>query len=81
MLAILVFADGEVQNRVVQVRRAFDPSELEQAANYLNSQFAGQPLAHIRATLLRDLRNARSEMERLLATPADPAPRQPAAAR
>ena len=68
VLAILVFADGEVQNRVVQVRRAFDPSELEQAANYLNTQFAGQPLAHIRATLLRDLRNARSEMERLLAS-------------
>ena len=68
VLAILVFADGEVQNRVVLVRRAFDPSELEQAANYLNSQFAGQPLAHIRATLLRDLRNARSELERLLAS-------------
>lgn len=68
VLAILVFADGEVQNRVVQVRRAFDPSELEQAANYLNSHFAGQPLAHIRASLLRDLRNARSEMERLLAS-------------
>lgn len=68
VLAILVFADGEVQNRVVPVRRAFDPSELEQAANYLNSQFAGQPLAHIRATLLRDLRNARSELERLLAS-------------
>ena len=68
VLAILVFADGEVQNRVVQVRRAFDPAELEQAANYLNAHFAGQPLAHIRAALLRDLRNARSEMERLLAS-------------
>ena len=68
VLAILVFADGEVQNRVVQVRRAFDPGELEQAANYLNTHFAGQPLAHIRAALLHDLRNARNEMERLLAS-------------
>lgn len=68
VLAILVFADGEVQNRVVQVRRAFDPGELEQAANYLNTHFAGQPLAHIRAALLHDLRNARSEMDRLLAS-------------
>lgn len=68
VLAILVFADGEVQNRVVQVRRAFDPAELEQAAAYLNGHFAGQPLAHIRAQLLRDLRHARSEMERLLAS-------------
>ena len=68
VLAILVFADGEVQNRVVQVRRAFDPGELEQAANYLNTHFAGQPLAHIRAALLHDLRSARSEMDRLLAS-------------
>lgn len=68
VLAILVFADGEVQNRVVQLRRPFDPAELEQAANYLNHHFAGQPLAHIRASLLRELRQARSEMERLLAS-------------
>ena len=68
VLAILVFADGEVQNRVVQVRRAFDPAELEQAARYLNAHFAGQPLATIRASLLRDLHDARSEMERLLAS-------------
>ncbi|MES2858719.1 MAG: heat-inducible transcriptional repressor HrcA [Pseudomonadota bacterium] len=68
VLAILVFADNEVQNRVVQVRRAFDPAELEQAANYLNGHFAGQTLAQIRAALLRDLRNARSEMEQLLST-------------
>lgn len=68
VLAILVFADNEVQNRVVQVRRAFDPSELEQAANYLNTHFAGQPLAHIRARLMTDLRHARSEMEQLLSS-------------
>ena len=68
VLAILVFADGEVQNRVVQVRRAFDPRELEQAAHYLNQQFAGQPLARIRQALVGELRNARSEMERLLAS-------------
>ena len=68
VLAILVFADNEVQNRVVQVRRAFDPAELEQAANYLNSHFAGLTLAQIRASLLRDLRHARSEMQQLLAT-------------
>ncbi len=68
VLAILVFADNEVQNRVVQVRRAFDPAELEQAANYLNTHFAGQTLVQIRASLLHDLRHARSEMEQLLAT-------------
>ncbi len=71
VLAIVVFADGEVQNRVVQVRRLLAPSELEQAANYLNAHFSGQPLAHIRAALLHELRQARSEMERLLASSLD----------
>ncbi|MBP3975848.1 heat-inducible transcriptional repressor HrcA [Pseudoxanthomonas spadix] len=67
LLAILVFADNEVQNRVIEPRRTYDPSELERVANYLNAHFAGRPIAEIRATLLRELRAARSEMEGLLA--------------
>ena len=53
---------------MVQLRRVVTPSELEQAANYLNAHFAGQPLGLIRARLLGELRAARSEMERLLAS-------------
>ncbi len=67
VLAILVFADNDVQNRVIEPRRLYEPSELERVANYLNTHFAGRPLSEIRATLLHDLRNAQSEMEGLLA--------------
>ncbi|KAB8194378.1 heat-inducible transcriptional repressor HrcA [Lysobacter maris] len=67
VLAILVFADNEVQNRIIQTRRPFDAGELEQVANYLNSQFAGRALADIRGSLLHELKSARSEMESLLA--------------
>ncbi len=67
VLAILVFADNDVQNRVIEPRRLYDPSELERVANYLNAHFAGRPIAEIRSTLLRELRAARSEMEGLLA--------------
>jgi heat-inducible transcriptional repressor len=67
VLAILVFADNDVQNRVLQTQRAFDAGELERVANYLNRHFAGHPLTEVRATLLRELREARSEMETLLA--------------
>ena len=66
ILVILVFTDNEVQNRIISPRRAYTGSELEQAANYLNAHFAGRPLAEIRARLLRELRDTRSEMERLL---------------
>jgi heat-inducible transcriptional repressor len=66
VLVILVFTDNEVQNRIITPRRTYSPAELEQTANYLNSQFAGRPVAEIRTSLLRDLRDTRSEMERLL---------------
>ena len=66
VMAIVVFADNEVQNRIVQTRRAYGADELERVANYLNAHFAGQPLAGIRASLLRELRSARSELEGLL---------------
>ncbi|WP_345295690.1 heat-inducible transcriptional repressor HrcA [Luteimonas vadosa] len=66
VMAIVVFADNEVQNRIVQGRRNYEPGELERVANYLNQNFAGRPLAEIRARLIHDMRDARSEMETLL---------------
>jgi heat-inducible transcriptional repressor len=67
VLAILVFADNDVQNRIIQTRRAYDAGELERVSNYLNHHFAGRPLAEIRAALVRELKAARSEMDVLLA--------------
>lgn len=71
LLVILVFADNEVQNRVIHTRRAYTPSELEQTANYLNQHFAGLPLTAIRQRLVQELREARNEMNLLLAVAAD----------
>jgi len=67
VLAILVFADNDVQNRIIQTRRAYDAGELERVSNYLNHNFAGRPLSQIRAALVRELKAARSEMDGLLA--------------
>jgi heat-inducible transcriptional repressor len=66
VMAIVVFADHEVQNRIVQTRRSYEPGELERVANYLNAHFAGRPLPEIRARLVHEMRDARSEMELLL---------------
>ncbi|MGJ4728661.1 heat-inducible transcriptional repressor HrcA [Luteimonas sp. SDU101] len=66
VMAILVFADHDVQNRIIQTRRPFEGAELERVANYLNANFAGRPVADIRAALVRDLQAARDEMEALL---------------
>lgn len=66
VLAILVFADNDVQNRILQLRRDFDAAELERVANYLNTHFAGHSLLDLRTSLLRELHGARHEMEALL---------------
>jgi heat-inducible transcriptional repressor len=71
VLVILVFTDNEVQNRIVATRRPYTPSELEQTANYLNTHFAGRALGEIRAELVRELRQTRSEMERVLSVAVD----------
>ncbi|NUR23060.1 heat-inducible transcriptional repressor HrcA [Frateuria sp.] len=68
VLVILVFSDNQVQNRIVQLARPLDGRELEQAANYLNTHFAGLRVDDIRAHLLRELREAGSELNRLVAS-------------
>lgn len=66
VLAILVLHDGSVQNRVLELRRGFEPAVLEQVANYLHAHFAGLPLPQIRRKLLAELRQARDEMQAML---------------
>ena len=66
VLAILVLHDGSVQNRVLELRRGFEPAVLEQVANHLNAHFAGLPLPQIRRKLLAELRQARDEMQAML---------------
>jgi heat-inducible transcriptional repressor len=66
VLAILVFADGQVQNRVLNLSQHFDARALEHAANYLNGHYAGLRIDDIRLRILADLRAAGSELNRLL---------------
>src|SRR3546814_15345139 len=68
VLVILVFSDNQVQNRIVQLARSLGSGELEQAANYLNSHFAGLRVDDIRAHLLSEVRKAGSELNPLLAS-------------
>ncbi|WP_397574049.1 heat-inducible transcriptional repressor HrcA [Silanimonas sp.] len=67
VLVVIVFMDHEVQNRIIQTRRPYAPDELEQTSNYLNRHYAGRGWADIRAALLRELQDAKSELERTLA--------------
>ena len=71
VLVILVFADNEVQNRVVVTQRAYSPSELEQVANFLNANFAGLRLQDIRERLLREMRETSHRLHQLMVAAVD----------
>jgi heat-inducible transcriptional repressor len=66
ILAILVIDDKEVQNRILDVERDYGRDELHEAANYLNTQFAGQTLASVRDTLLAELADTRETMNSMM---------------
>lgn len=68
VLVILVLNTQEVQNRIIQTRRPYNAGELQQAANYLNAQFAGQEIQQVREALLGELREARDSLDRLMET-------------
>lgn len=66
VLAVLVFGDSEVQNRVLHVDRPFTPSELQQASNYLNAHLAGLDLLAVRRRLIEEMRRTRRHMDRVM---------------
>ncbi len=66
VLVILVINDREVQNRVIQTAKHYSPSELTQAANYLNSAFAGKNINAVKKDLLREMSATREEMNRMM---------------
>jgi len=66
VLVILVVNEREVQNRIIRTARAYTPSELQQAANYLNAMCAGKDILSLRHQLLAELRDARESMNRMM---------------
>lgn len=62
VLAVLVTNGREVQNRVVQLERAYGSEELRRAANYLNQQFAGRDLNTVREQLVAQLKQTREHL-------------------
>jgi heat-inducible transcriptional repressor len=61
-LAILVFDDREVHNRVVQLGRHFSAEELRRAAALLNEHFRGRTLAEVRQGLIDQLSEMREHL-------------------
>jgi heat-inducible transcriptional repressor len=67
ILLIIVTSKGDVQNRILLTERAYSPSELTQAANYLNQHFVGRDLDQIRMLVKEDLFRLREDLRALSA--------------
>ncbi len=67
VLAILVTREGEVHNRIVETKKSYSASELQQAANLLNQHYAGEGLEEMHRRLVLDLRETKSDLERIMA--------------
>ncbi len=66
VLVVLILSDGEIQNRILQLPQDYSPAFLQQAANYLNSLYAGFELGRVRERLLAELRETREHVNQLM---------------
>ncbi|MEJ2531626.1 MAG: heat-inducible transcriptional repressor HrcA [Halioglobus sp.] len=66
VLVILVVNEREVQNRIIHTQRVFTEEQLREAANMVNQRFAGRPLPEIQERILREMREARSQIDNYL---------------
>lgn len=66
ILVILVSPEGHVQNRVLFTDSDFTPSQLVEAANYLNTHFGGLALEQVALRLKSEVENLRSEIATLM---------------
>jgi heat-inducible transcriptional repressor len=67
VLVIVVGTGGHVSHKVVEPSETYQPAELQQAANYLNSEFRGRTLLEVRQAVLERLREERTLYDALLA--------------
>lgn len=66
ILLIIVTTDGDVQNRILNTEKAYSPSELVSAANYLTQNFAGLDFEQIRQRLASEIMQLREDIKPLM---------------
>ena len=71
VLLILVTTEGDVQNRILHTDRAYTASQLVEATNFFNQNFAGQPFATIRGRIADELRALREDIAGLMSAAVD----------
>ncbi|MFP5405084.1 MAG: heat-inducible transcriptional repressor HrcA [Gammaproteobacteria bacterium] len=66
LLLIIVTPEGDVQNRILHIERDYTPSQLVEAANYINANFAGLEFSAVRERLQHELVALREDITALM---------------
>ena len=66
ILVIIVSPDGDVQNRVIFTETDYTQSQLVEAANFLNSHYAGMAIEEVRERLGSEVEALRGEIASLM---------------
>ena len=67
ILVVVVSAGGHVAHKVIAPSEPHDSTELQQAANYLNSEFKGRSLVAVRQAVMQRLHEERNLYDELMA--------------
>ena len=62
-LAVLVFANGEVENRVFRPPLGQTPSQIREAVNFLNAIGQGRTLQELKSSIIVEIEKHRSELD------------------
>lgn len=73
ILVILVMNECDVQNLIIQTDREFSHSELQDAAQFLMTNYSGKSLLEIRKILLQEMRNHHQNINKMMSTVFDTA--------
>jgi heat-inducible transcriptional repressor len=65
-LVIIVSPEGDVQNRVIFTEADYTQSQLVEAANFLNTNYAGMAIEEVRERLQREVEALRGEIASLM---------------
>jgi heat-inducible transcriptional repressor len=71
VLVIIVSPEGEVQNRIIHTQTTFSQSQLLEAANFLNSHYAGLTMEAVRERLKNEVDALRGEIADLMKAAVD----------
>ncbi|MBC6982837.1 heat-inducible transcriptional repressor HrcA [Caulobacter sp. 17J80-11] len=62
-LAVVVFEDGVIENRLMRLAPGITPATLQEASNFLNAKLRGRTLAEAKAEMRTELETARRQLD------------------